>query len=89
MGNALFATKSLDVLMREAGDTSEHSLKRALGILPDDLPLLQRAVSSMTAGVLGLLILWGVCGLMIWGLLRGVRRLEHRSREGERSAACH
>src|SRR5437764_3092925 len=31
MGNALFATKSLDVLMREAGDTSEHSLKRALG----------------------------------------------------------
>jgi len=53
------------------------------------LPLLQRAVSSMTAGVLGLLILWGVCGLMIWGLLRGVSRLEHRSREGERSAACH
>jgi basic amino acid/polyamine antiporter, APA family len=31
MGNPLFATKSLDVLMREAGDTGEHSLKRALG----------------------------------------------------------
>ena len=31
MGNPLFATKPLDVLMREAGDTSEHSLKRALG----------------------------------------------------------
>src|SRR5712672_3603434 len=30
MGNPLFATKSLDTLMREAGDTSEHSLKRAL-----------------------------------------------------------
>src|ERR1700739_750595 len=31
MGNPLFATKSLDVLMKEAGDTGEHSLKRALG----------------------------------------------------------
>jgi basic amino acid/polyamine antiporter, APA family len=31
MGNPLFATKSLDVLMKEAGDTSEHTLKRALG----------------------------------------------------------
>jgi APA family basic amino acid/polyamine antiporter len=31
MGNLLFATKSLDTLMREAGDTGEHSLKRALG----------------------------------------------------------
>jgi basic amino acid/polyamine antiporter, APA family len=31
MGNPLFAKKSLDVLMKEAGDTSEHSLKRALG----------------------------------------------------------
>src|SRR5277367_6486033 len=31
MGNPLFATKPIDVLMREAGDTSEHSLKRALG----------------------------------------------------------
>jgi len=31
MGNALFATKPLDVLMKEAGDTGEHSLKRALG----------------------------------------------------------
>src|SRR3974390_3888172 len=31
MGNPLFATKSLDVLMKEAGDTGEHSLERALG----------------------------------------------------------
>src|SRR5438874_8259802 len=31
MGNALFATKPLDVLMKEAGETGEHSLKRALG----------------------------------------------------------
>src|SRR5438876_6630166 len=31
MGNPLFATKSLDILMKEAGDTGEHSLKRALG----------------------------------------------------------
>ena len=31
MGNPLFATKSLDVLMKEAGETGEHSLKRALG----------------------------------------------------------
>jgi len=31
MGNPLFATKSLDVLMKEASDTGEHSLKRALG----------------------------------------------------------
>jgi APA family basic amino acid/polyamine antiporter len=29
--NPLFATKSLDVLMKEAGETGEHSLKRALG----------------------------------------------------------
>jgi len=50
------------------------------------LPLLH-AVSSMIAGVLGLLTLWGVCGLTIWGILRGVRWLEHRSREGERKGA--
>jgi len=31
MRNPLFATKSLDTLMKEAGDTGEHSLKRALG----------------------------------------------------------
>jgi APA family basic amino acid/polyamine antiporter len=31
MGNPLFATKSLDTLLKEAGDTGEHSLKRALG----------------------------------------------------------
>jgi APA family basic amino acid/polyamine antiporter len=31
MGNPLFATKSLDTLMREASDIGEHSLKRALG----------------------------------------------------------
>src|SRR5215468_8440469 len=31
MGNPLFATKSLDVLMKEARETGEHSLKRALG----------------------------------------------------------
>src|SRR5271157_184071 len=31
MGNPLFATKSMDTLMQEAGDTGEHSLKRALG----------------------------------------------------------
>ncbi|MFI5097637.1 MAG: amino acid permease [Candidatus Acidiferrales bacterium] len=31
MGNPLFATKSMDTLMKEAGDTGEHSLKRALG----------------------------------------------------------
>ncbi|MGB2673155.1 MAG: amino acid permease [Candidatus Acidiferrum sp.] len=31
MGSRLFATKPIDVLMREASDTGEHSLKRALG----------------------------------------------------------
>src|SRR5260221_6303490 len=31
MGNPLFATKSLDTLMKEASATGEHSLKRALG----------------------------------------------------------
>jgi APA family basic amino acid/polyamine antiporter len=31
MGNPLFATKAIDTLMREASDTGEHSLKRALG----------------------------------------------------------
>ena len=31
MGNPLFATKPLDVLLKEAGETGEHSLKRALG----------------------------------------------------------
>src|SRR6516225_5502800 len=31
MGNPLFATKPLDVLMNEAKETGEHSLKRALG----------------------------------------------------------
>jgi basic amino acid/polyamine antiporter, APA family len=31
MGNPLFATKSIDSLLKEAGDTGEHSLKRALG----------------------------------------------------------
>src|SRR5213082_3800676 len=31
MGNPLFATKSLDTLMKEASDTGEHRLKRALG----------------------------------------------------------
>jgi APA family basic amino acid/polyamine antiporter len=31
MANPLFATKALDVLMKEAGDTGEQSLKRALG----------------------------------------------------------
>src|SRR5690242_10118476 len=31
MGNPLFATKSIATLMKEAADTGEHSLKRALG----------------------------------------------------------
>ncbi len=31
MGNPLFATKPLDTLLKEAGETGEHSLKRALG----------------------------------------------------------
>lgn len=31
MGNPLFATKSLDSLMKEAEETGEHSLRRALG----------------------------------------------------------
>jgi hypothetical protein len=42
------------------------------------LPLPRSTVSSLAAGVLGLLVLWSVCGLMIWGVLRGVRVLEHR-----------
>ena len=29
--NPLFATKPIDTLLKEAGDTGEHSLKRALG----------------------------------------------------------
>ena len=31
MGNPLFATKPLHVIMEEADDTGEHSLRRALG----------------------------------------------------------
>jgi len=31
MGNPLFATKPMNVLLKEAGDVGEHSLKRALG----------------------------------------------------------
>src|ERR1041384_6977716 len=31
MGNPLFATKSLDLLLKEAAETGEHRLKRALG----------------------------------------------------------
>src|SRR6267142_4961108 len=31
MGNPLFATKSIDSLLKEAQETGEHSLKRALG----------------------------------------------------------
>ena len=31
MGNPLFATKPIDTLLKEAADTSERSLKRALG----------------------------------------------------------
>ena len=31
MGNPLFAKKSLDLLLREAGEEGEHTLKRALG----------------------------------------------------------
>jgi APA family basic amino acid/polyamine antiporter len=31
MGNPLFATKSIDRLLKEAGETGEHSLKRTLG----------------------------------------------------------
>ena len=33
MGNPLFATKSIEVLMRESEETGEHSLRRALGPL--------------------------------------------------------
>src|SRR5215813_4922794 len=33
MGNPLFATKPLDTLTREAGETGEHALKRTLGPL--------------------------------------------------------
>lgn len=53
------------------------------------LPLPQHPVSSMAAGVLGLLILWGLCGLTIWGTLRGLRRLERRRRAGGRSTPSH
>src|SRR5947207_4859428 len=31
MGNPLFATKQIETLMKEAGESGEHSLKRALG----------------------------------------------------------
>jgi len=47
------------------------------------LSLVPGAASSLAAGVLGLLILWSVCGLMIWGILCGACWLEHRPREGE------
>src|SRR5947207_12055507 len=33
MGNPLFATKQIETLMKEAGESGEHSLKRALGPL--------------------------------------------------------
>jgi hypothetical protein len=58
---------------------------RYLSVL--SLPL--RAASSLAAGVLGLLILWGLCGLTIWGTLRGARVLECRTRAGERDVAAH
>jgi len=53
------------------------------------LPWPPRTASSMAAGVLGLLVLWGLCGLTIWVTLRVVRLVERRTREGERGTACH
>jgi len=64
MGNALFATKSLDVLMREAGDTSEHSLKRALG-----------PVNLVTLGI-GAVIGAGIF-VLTGSAARAVRRTRH------------
>src|SRR5262249_10130341 len=53
------------------------------------LPWPPHTASAVAAGVLGLLVLWGVCGLMIWGILRGARLVDRRTWEGERRTACH
>src|SRR3989454_11537399 len=75
MGNPLFATKSLDTLMKEAGDTGEHSLKRALGpvnlitlgigaIIGTGIFVLTGAASALYAGpaiVLSFILAGGGC----------------------------
>ena len=53
------------------------------------LPWPPRTASAMAASVLGLLVLWGLCGLTILGTLRGARLVERRTQEGERRTACH
>src|SRR5262249_26271365 len=58
---------------------------RYLSILPGP----PRTASAVAAGVLGLLVLWGVCGLTIWGILRGARLVERCTQRGERGTACH
>src|SRR5205823_5583443 len=42
------------------------------------LPLPQSTVSSLAAGLLGLLVLWSDCWMMICREIRGVRVLERR-----------
>ncbi len=90
MGNALFATKSLDVLMREAGDTSEHSLKRALGpvnlvtlgigaVIGAGIFVLTGSAAALYAGPA--IILSYDCGLGLYLRLFDARRdrcLDHR-----------
>lgn len=42
------------------------------------LPWPHGSLAALLAGVSGLLALWGSCGLLIWGLLRGLHALEAR-----------
>lgn len=42
------------------------------------LALPRETASAFALGVLGLLVLWSVCGVLIWGMLGGIRVLERR-----------
>ena len=92
MGNPLFATKSIDSLLKEAGDTGEHSLKRALGpvnlvtlgigaIIGAGIFVLTGSAASLYAGPAIMLsyVLAGV-GCVFAGLVLARNSLTHSSR---------
>src|SRR5690242_20880416 len=78
-GNPLFIRKPLDLLLREAGESGEHTLKRTLG--PVSLTAL--GVGAIIGA--GIFVLSGLGahyagpGLMLSFVLSGLRSEEHTS----------